>query len=171
MFLGEGDSAPQRSGLAGVYSNSLNSSSDRASEGGAMDDGLRGPSAMGPNGQLTPPDDFPISGETAMGNRRARGAGVSGVIRGWMEIWDYAGGSSFRAFAAEDASRETRSLFVFFDSHSISRDLKRAYVLPTPRHLHFARIEQDRLLTCPQACCTHRASGRAACLLAHGYLP
>lgn len=109
----------QDSGLASVYNNS----NDNTRHNGPA-------SAMGQHGQLTPPDDFPIADETAMG-RRGFGAGVRGSVLGWLEIWDYAGGSSFRAFVAEDASRGTKSLFVFFDTHSITRELKKqAYVFP-----------------------------------------
>jgi hypothetical protein len=113
MFLGERNAAMQGSGLASVYNNS----NDNTRHNGPA-------SAMGQHGQLTPPDDFPIADETAMG-RRGFGAGVRGSVLGWLEIWDYAGGSSFRAFVAEDASRGTKSLFVFFDAHSITRELKK----------------------------------------------
>ncbi len=118
MFLGERNAAMQGSGLASVYNNDIRSDGPAAA-------------AMGQHGQLTPPDDFPIADETTMG-RRGIGAGVRGGVLGWLEIWDYDGGSSFRGFVAEDASRGTKSLFVFFDAHSISRDLKKAYV---PSHL------------------------------------
>jgi hypothetical protein len=118
MFLGERNVAPQHSGLASVYYDNHNNN----------DRNDRPPNAIGPNGQLTPPDDFPIADETMMGRRRGLGAGANGSVRGWLEIWDYAGGSSFRGFVAEDVSQETKSLFVFFDVHSISRDLKQAYV-------------------------------------------
>ncbi|KYK60544.1 ornithine decarboxylase antizyme [Drechmeria coniospora] len=46
-------------------------------------------------------------------------------IDSWMEVWDYAGGASFRAFVAHNGHE--RSLFVFFDVQgSVGRDLKRA---------------------------------------------
>ncbi|KAL6789270.1 ornithine decarboxylase antizyme domain-containing protein [Trichoderma sp. SZMC 28012] len=46
-------------------------------------------------------------------------------IDAWMEVWDYAGGSSFRAFVADDG-RE-KSLFIFFDIEGVlGRDLKKA---------------------------------------------
>jgi len=118
MFLGERNVAPQHSGLASVYYDNHNNN----------DRNDRPPNAIGPNGQLTPPDDFPIADEIMMGRRRGLNAGANGSVRGWLEIWDYAGGSSFRGFVAEDASQETKSLFVFFDVHSISRDLKQALV-------------------------------------------
>jgi hypothetical protein len=48
----------------------------------------------------------------------------SGKVTGWMEIWDYAGGNSFRAFVAENMGE--RNLFVFFDANVLGRDLKKA---------------------------------------------
>lgn len=46
-------------------------------------------------------------------------------VDGWMEVWDYAGGASFRAFVANNGHE--KSLFVFFDVQGvIGRDLKRA---------------------------------------------
>jgi len=48
--------------------------------------------------------------------------GNPSAVSEWLEIWDYAGGCSFRAFIA--GSGEKRSLFAFFDSAVVSRDLK-----------------------------------------------
>ncbi|RDA93621.1 hypothetical protein CP533_6188 [Ophiocordyceps camponoti-saundersi (nom. inval.)] len=46
-------------------------------------------------------------------------------VDAWMEVWDYAGGASFRAFVVDDG--EDKSLFVFFDAQGVmGRDLKRA---------------------------------------------
>ncbi|KAK4139987.1 ornithine decarboxylase antizyme-domain-containing protein [Dichotomopilus funicola] len=115
MLLGERNAALHGSGLASVYNNSNNH--DNITDNNT--------SYMSHHGQLTPPDEFPIADETAMGRR---GFGARGGVLGWLEIWDYAGGSSFRGFVAEDTSRETKSLFVFFDAHSITRDLKQALV-------------------------------------------
>jgi hypothetical protein len=130
MFLGERNAAMHGSGLASVYDNS-NSSSN------SIDNANR--NRMAPNGQLTPPDDFPIADETMMRSRRGFGVSGRGGILGWLEIWDYAGGSSFRGFVAEDARREIKSLFVFFDAHAITRDLKQAYVsTPPSTYLPFA---------------------------------
>lgn len=43
----------------------------------------------------------------------------------WMEVWDYAGGASFRAFVANNG--EETSLFVFFEIEGVlGRDLKKA---------------------------------------------
>jgi hypothetical protein len=48
----------------------------------------------------------------------------SGKVTNWLEIWDYAGGNSFRAFVAEDMGE--KNLFVFFDANVLGRDLKKA---------------------------------------------
>ena len=69
-----------------------------------------------------PPDDhfpFPtVQGRDAIVSR-------SGLdIDTWMEIWDYAGGASFRAFVTTQG--QERSLFAFFDMQGvIGRDLKK----------------------------------------------
>lgn len=47
-------------------------------------------------------------------------------VNAWMEIWDYAGGASFRAFLAGDG-KDNNTLFVFFDIQGVlGRDLKKA---------------------------------------------
>ncbi|KAL2169528.1 hypothetical protein VTG60DRAFT_5921 [Thermothelomyces hinnuleus] len=126
MLLGERNAALQGSGLASVYSNNYNNNNsynDSIINNASRSDGRA--QAVGNHGQLTPPDDYPIGDETLMGRR---GFGAPGNVLSWLEIWDYAGGSSFRGFVACDARRETRSLFVFFDAHSITHDLKQALV-------------------------------------------
>lgn len=46
-------------------------------------------------------------------------------VDAWMEVWDYVGGASFRAFLANNG--EEKSLFVFFDLEGVmGRDLKKA---------------------------------------------
>lgn len=50
----------------------------------------------------------------------------SAHVNGWMEFWDYAGGASFRAFVTEDG--DEKSLFAFFDSGLVGRDLKQALI-------------------------------------------
>ncbi|KAH7350802.1 ornithine decarboxylase antizyme [Rhexocercosporidium sp. MPI-PUGE-AT-0058] len=40
----------------------------------------------------------------------------------WVEIWDYSGGCSFRGFVGGDGDK--KSLFAFFDSAVVGRDLK-----------------------------------------------
>ncbi|KAK4104404.1 hypothetical protein N658DRAFT_492513, partial [Parathielavia hyrcaniae] len=121
MFLGERNAAMHGSGLASVYhDNYSHNISNSRNDGHAR--------AMGQHGQLTPPDDYPIADATRMGNCRGFGVSGRGGIHGWLEIWDYAGASSFRGFVAEDARQGTKSLFVFFDAHSITRDLKQALV-------------------------------------------
>lgn len=45
-----------------------------------------------------------------------------GMVKEWVEIWDYAGGQRFRGFVAEKEGE--RSMFVFFDNTVIGKDLK-----------------------------------------------
>ncbi|CAG8980957.1 hypothetical protein HYALB_00003816 [Hymenoscyphus albidus] len=50
------------------------------------------------------------------------GHGQGQDIDAWIEVWDYAGGCSFRVFVGGNG--ENKSLFAFFDSAVIGRDLK-----------------------------------------------
>jgi len=50
------------------------------------------------------------------------GKGQGQKIDAWIEVWDYAGGCSFRGFVGGNG--ESKSLFAFFDSAVIGRDLK-----------------------------------------------
>lgn len=115
MFLGERNSVSQHSGLAGVYhndySNMVTDAAPVIASGGSL--------------PPTPPDDYPIGDSNWMASRGV-GRGKVGGISSWLEIWDYAGGSSFRAFLAEDVGSEDKTLFVFFDAHVLGRDLKQA---------------------------------------------
>ncbi|KAI0844709.1 ornithine decarboxylase antizyme-domain-containing protein [Daldinia vernicosa] len=74
------------------------------------------------NYALTPPDDYPMS-QSSFCNIDTK-TGV--YVNGWMEFWDYAGGASFRAFITEDG--DEKSLFAFFDSGLVGRDLKQALI-------------------------------------------
>ena len=47
---------------------------------------------------------------------------TAGLIREYVEVWDYAGGARFRGFAAE--KEDERALFIFFDKEVIGQDLK-----------------------------------------------
>lgn len=44
------------------------------------------------------------------------------TIDAWIEVWDYAGGCSFRGFVGGNGDQ--KSLFAFFDSAVVGRDLK-----------------------------------------------
>jgi hypothetical protein len=46
-------------------------------------------------------------------------------VDAWLEIWDYRGGCSFRGFVG--GKGDSKSLFAFFDSSIIGRDLKQGY--------------------------------------------
>jgi hypothetical protein len=63
----------------------------------------------------------------------------------WLEVWDYAGGASFRAFVANDG--EEKTLFVFFDVEGVlGRDLKRA--LMALIELADGPLDCSRIVTC-----------------------
>ncbi|SPN97319.1 related to ornithine decarboxylase antizyme [Cephalotrichum gorgonifer] len=72
---------------------------------------------MGAHSLLTPPDDQYLS-NTKGGIRH----GGSASISAWAEVWDYVGGTSYRAFVAEQHGE--RTLFAFFDSTVIDMELK-----------------------------------------------
>lgn len=114
MFLVERNTAAHGSGLTGVYDSNYLYDSDST--------GLNGlpTGVVTVNGQLTPPDDYPIGGNNLVGTPTGVGIGA------WLEIWDYTGGASFRAFVSEDS--EDKTLFVFFDPTIVGRDLKPALV-------------------------------------------
>lgn len=45
-----------------------------------------------------------------------------GLVKNYVEVWDYAGGARFRGFVAEKGGE--RALFVFFDKDVLDKDLK-----------------------------------------------
>jgi hypothetical protein len=47
-------------------------------------------------------------------------------VNSWLEIWDYAGGCSFRGFVV--GTEAEKCLFVFFTSDVVGHDLKAGYV-------------------------------------------
>lgn len=85
------------------------------------------------NYALTPPDDDYPSPPSSFTSSDADAdammidtAKPSVRVNGWMEFWDYAGGASFRAFVTDDG--DEKSLFAFFDSGLVGRDLKQALI-------------------------------------------
>ncbi|KAI2623753.1 ornithine decarboxylase antizyme-domain-containing protein [Xylaria nigripes] len=70
-------------------------------------------------GVLTPPDHYPSP------TLPSESSAIVDV-KGWVEFWDYVGGASFRAFVAEKDGE--KSLFAFFDSGLVGRDLKSALI-------------------------------------------
>ena len=74
--------------------------------------------------QTPPPDDH---ASAAFNNTHATDLAVKNgfEVSAWMEVWDYAGGASFRAFVAGNG--QEICLFVFFDIEGVlGRDLKKA---------------------------------------------
>ncbi|KAF6825612.1 hypothetical protein CPLU01_10190 [Colletotrichum plurivorum] len=97
VFRGERNAAPSGSGLTGAYNN---------------DHYLQ-----------TPPSDQDLAVQSRFGGRE----GVKPPpcpATAWLEVWDFAGGASFRAFVADDGAE--KSLFALFDRNVNGRDLKPA---------------------------------------------
>lgn len=134
-FFGERNGRSSVSGLTGVYqqhdqpaSNIIGTSADHrrpsaGSSAASVDSGYFG--SYTSNGhpdrrqQLTPPYD---------GSEMMCAANSNVEVTSWMEIWDYQGGASFRAFTVEDYARGERTLFTFFDAGVVGHDLKDALV-------------------------------------------
>ncbi|KAK1469162.1 ornithine decarboxylase antizyme [Colletotrichum abscissum] len=78
-----------------------------------------------------PPDeDLAVQPHVPFGGRGGDGAEgftaptAPAPATAWLEVWDFAGGASFRAFVADDGAE--KSLFALFDRNVIGRDLKPA---------------------------------------------
>lgn len=101
VFQGERDMAGNVSGLTGVHSSVL----------------------------TPPPDDYPTPPSSFSSTYSGRYVLPPVSAVGWMEFWDYAGGTSFRAFVAEEDNGD-KSLFAFFDNSLVNdgRDLKQALI-------------------------------------------
>ena len=81
----------------------------------------------GVNGTLTPPDDY-LTPPSSLSSSNPDINNMPVNVEGWMEFWDYAGRTSFRAFITDDGKE--KSLFAFFDSGLLNdrRDLKQALI-------------------------------------------
>ena len=77
---------------------------------------FNGSSVMGANA-YSPPDE-----SVDMHNNYFGKVKTSQIIDAWLEIWDYSGACSFRGFVGGNGDQ--KSLFAFFDSTVIERDLK-----------------------------------------------
>lgn len=121
MFLGERNLAAHGAILTDVinYNNYHNRNHHNYNGTGNDAGGI-----IAANDPLTPPEHFPITDQSLMASRAA--GADTGNVSAWLEVYDYAGGTSFRAFVSEDT--EIKSLFVFFDAGVLGRDLKQALV-------------------------------------------
>jgi len=73
------------------------------------------PSDSGANAHSPPGDVY---------NMRSAGKEADpSQVRAWLELWDYAGGCSFRGFVADEGA--DKSLFAFFNSDLANGDLKK----------------------------------------------
>ena len=77
---------------------------------------FKGSYVMGANAH-SPPDEGVDAYNNYFGKVKT-GQGIDA----WLEIWDYSGGCSFRGFVGGNGDQ--KSLFAFFDSAVIERDLK-----------------------------------------------
>jgi len=77
--------------------------------------GINGSIVMGANA-YSPPGDSVNTHDSYFSGKKTL------PVDAWIEVWDYAGGSSFRGFVGGDG--EKKSLFTFFDSAVVGRDLK-----------------------------------------------
>jgi ornithine decarboxylase antizyme len=65
-----------------------------------------------------------LSSSTASGETLTT---APGLVKSYLELWDYRGGCRFRGFVAERDGEET-ALFVFFDDGAFGHGLKPGYV-------------------------------------------
>jgi hypothetical protein len=80
--------------------------------------GNSGSIVMGANA-YSPPDDSEDTHDSYFIGKKTQ------PIDAWIEVWDYVGGTSFRGFVGGEG--EKKSLFAFFDSAVVGRDLKQGY--------------------------------------------
>jgi hypothetical protein len=71
---------------------------------------------MGTNAH-SPPDESVDAYNSYFANEK-----IGHSVDAWLEIWDYRGGCSFRGFVGGNGDK--KSLFAFFDSAVVGRDLK-----------------------------------------------
>ncbi|KAI8672752.1 hypothetical protein LRP88_02729 [Fusarium phalaenopsidis] len=88
---------------------------------GERNSSMNGSGLSGAYLQTPPPDDRLPEHFKQLSDDKLPGYDITA----WLEMWDYAGGASFRAFVADDG--EEKTLFVFFDIQGVlGRDLKKA---------------------------------------------
>lgn len=94
---------------------------------GEQDPAGNGSDMMGEDSLATPPDDrYNLLHDNCARPLYQNGANAV-TISAWAEVWDYLGGTSYRAFVADQNGEKT--LFAFLDHTIIDLDLKQGYVL------------------------------------------
>lgn len=94
--------------------------------------------------QTPPPDNQTQFGSVSQDNKTNLAANCF-EVDAWMEVWDYVGGASFRAFLANNGKE--KSLFIFFDLEGVmGRDLKKA--LMALIELADGPLDCSNLVTC-----------------------
>jgi hypothetical protein len=77
--------------------------------------GINGSFGLGANAHSPPDDRLDVHSDYFAKTRPQN-------IDAWIEVWDYVGGCSFRGFVGGNGNQ--KSLFAFFDSSVVGRDLK-----------------------------------------------
>ncbi|KAL9095390.1 MAG: hypothetical protein Q9165_002261 [Trypethelium subeluteriae] len=75
-----------------------------------------------------------------------------GLVRAWVEVFDYRGDASFRGFTAEDDHGD-KTLFVFFDRSIIGKELKHGCVhIPADHLCDWITLMRPRLIALLELC-------------------
>lgn len=82
-----------------------------------------------------------VSSTTAIGASHSRDA----VLKDWIEVWDYVGGTSFRGFVSDNV--EQRAMFVFLEEGMVGNDLKNG-LMALIELASAAPFECDSLVLC-----------------------
>lgn len=75
---------------------------------------------------------------------------VAGLVKSYIEVWDYLSGARFRGFVAERNGQ--RALFVFYDRHAFGDNLKPGYGWAVHILCGFDRLTFCRLLALLELC-------------------
>ena len=113
VFLVEKDTSSKDSLVMDTHINLSNKSSNF--DGSNIDRSVEIPRPVVPSALPTPtpsPDGRIYPEKTA-----------GGVVKAYVEVWDYVGSARFRGFVAEKEENE-RSMFIFFDQEVVGKDLK-----------------------------------------------
>jgi hypothetical protein len=132
-FSGERNARAAGPGLVGAFNNEGSSRCGDTSSGldirNSSSNNNNNNNTNNNNKLLSPPPTPPtgVDDDFDMDDDAVKRGGGDFAAAAWMEIWDFVGGASFRAFVADNGSEKT--LFTFFDAGVVgSCDLKSALV-------------------------------------------
>jgi len=94
----------------------------------------------------TPPDNrFSLLHDDRARRPTAFSGGGAVSISAWAEVYDYVGGTSYRAFVADHNNEKT--LFAFLDSSLVDMELKQGYVvIPISIHTNLCNSVTNNLM-------------------------